>query len=253
MTVTWVHFLIVCPAVFVAGFIDAIAGGGGLISLPMYLVAGLPTHFALGTNKLGSCMGTSIATLRYARSGFIPWKLGIVGVIMGLLGSNLGARIALLLSDRVFKIVLLGVLPLTAFYAMRSKALDTKKPALPPANTALIVAGCAFVIGIYDGFYGPGTGTFLILLLTGLAHISLREANGITKAINLATNVSAMSVFLLSGNIILPLGIAAGVFSIAGNYLGARFFEKKGAVSVRPVMLIVLALFFVKIISELIK
>ena len=110
----------------------------------------------------------------------------------------------------------------------------------------------AFVIGIYDGFYGPGTGTFLILLLSVFAHLKLGEANGVTKVINLCTNISALVVFLMNGVVLLPLGIIAGGFNILGNYLGSVMFEKGGAKFVKPAMIIVLIIFFVKTLYELI-
>ena len=106
---------------------------------------------------------------------------------------------------------------------------------------------------MYDGFYGPGTGTFLMLLLTGIARISLNEAAGTTKIVNLSSNYAALAVFLFNGKVLLPLGITAGIFSMAGNYLGASAFTKKGAKFVKPIIILVLVLFFVKIIMELIK
>ena len=108
----------------------------------------------------------------------------------------------------------------------------------------------ALVIGGYDGFYGPGTGTFLLLALTGLAHMELTRANGVTKAINLTTNLSALAVFLLGGKVLLPLGLVAGCFGILGNYLGTRFFIQGGVKFVKPVILVVLTIFFVKVILQ---
>lgn len=249
------QFIIICPLVFLAGFVDAIAGGGGLISLPAYLIAGLPVHNAIGTNKLSSGMGTAVATLKFARSGFIPWKQASVCVVLALVGSTAGAKLALLLGDRIFKIIMLVVLPLTAAYVLHGKALketEEREP-YPFRKTMLISAAAALVIGMYDGFYGPGTGTFLLLILTGVAHMELREANGITKAINLSTNVAALAVYLTSGKVLLMLGLVAGVFSIAGNYIGARFFSNKGAKSVKPVILVVLTIFFIRVLSEIVS
>ena len=117
--------------------------------------------------------------------------------------------------------------------------------------TQVALGFIAFVIGIYDGFYGPGTGTFLLLLLTGVAHMGLKEANGITKAINLTTNLTALAVYLMNGKVIFLLGLTAGLFSIAGNYLGAKCFDKGGAKFVKPLMLVVLVIFFVKTLSEI--
>ena len=95
MDITLTHYLIVCPLVFLAGYIDAVAGGGGLVSLPAYLISGLPAHYAIATNKLSSAMGTTLTTIRYARDGFIPWKQAIFCVIFALIGSSCGAELAL--------------------------------------------------------------------------------------------------------------------------------------------------------------
>ena len=251
MTPTLLQYLIICPLVGLAGFVDAIAGGGGLISLPAYLIAGLPTQAALATNKMSACMGATIAAGKYAKSGFIPWKTAIPCVLFAMLGSNLGARIVLLIDDYYFKRLMLVILPLTALYIYRSKVMAQERPALPFWQTALIGSAVSFAIGVYDGFYGPGTGVFLILLLTSLAHYGLKEANGLCKAINWTTNVSSLAVFLMNGRVLLPLGLTAGLFSIAGSYLGARTFEKKGAQSVKPLMLVVVAIFFVKVLLEI--
>lgn len=253
VSLTPLHFMIVCPLVFLAGFVDAVAGGGGLISLPAYMISGLPVHNAIGTNKLSSFMGTSLATWRYARRGFIPWKLGSVCVVIALIGSSLGANLALLIDDFIFKIIMLFILPLTGVYVMRSKSLqgDGEASPLSPALTWAVSLGAALLIGVYDGFYGPGTGTFLLLILTGLAHMPLQKANGVTKAINLATNAAALAVYLANGKVLLVLGLCAGVFSLAGSWLGVRFFEKGGSKSVKLIIPVVLVLFFIKILSEL--
>lgn len=251
MSNTILQYLIVCPLVALAGFVDAIAGGGGLISLPAYLIAGLPTQAALATNKMSACMGSTIATGKYALNGYIPWRTAVPCVVFAMLGSSLGAKLALMLDDAVFKRLILVILPLTAIYIYRSKAIIQEKEPLPLWQTMVIGSGVAFVIGIYDGFYGPGTGVFLILLLTGLAHYGLKEANGLCKAINWTTNVSSLAVFLMNGKVLFPLGLTAGVFSIVGSYLGAKTFEKKGARSVKPLMLVVVAIFFVKVLLEI--
>jgi len=106
-------------------------------------------------------------------------------------------------------------------------------------------------VGVYDGFYGPGTGTFLLLLLTTVAHQDIRTAAGTTKAINLSTNLAALTVFLVNGAVWLPLGIVAGVFNIAGNYLGSRKFTREGSRITRPIMLVVLVLFAARLVFDL--
>ena len=246
------EFLIVCPLCLVAGFVDAIAGGGGLISIPAFLFAGIPVHQALGTNKLQSACGTSIATLRYALNGYMVKPFVAVGIAMGLSGSFLGSNLALLTDDRAFKLIMLLVLPITAFYVLRTKDLSVfGEHPLPLKKALFITAAIALAIGVYDGFYGPGTGTFLMLLLTRLAHAKLTEAAGTTKAINLSTNLAALAVFLVNGAVLIPLGLAAAAFNIVGNWLGSRFFTSKGSAIARPIMLVVIALFAVKLIGEL--
>lgn len=252
MTVGIVQFLIVCPLVFLAGFVDAVAGGGGLISLPAYLIAGLPVHFAIATNKMSSAMGTTIATTQYARHGYIPWKQAGFYVVCALVGSGTGAKLALMIDDSTFKVIMLIVLPLTAFYIMKNKTLLQDKEPLSYGKTLVIGMVTALALGIYDGFYGPGTGTFLLIILTSVAHMKLGTANGIAKIINLSTNIAALAVYASNGKVIVPLGLAAGLFSITGSYLGTRFFEKGGAKAVRPVMLAVLGIFFVRVITEIV-
>lgn len=246
-----IQFFIVCPLVMLGGFVDAVAGGGGLISLPAYLIAGLPVHFAIGTNKVSSFMGTCISTSKYIKNGYVDLKKSIFFIIAALTGSATGAKIALLIEDRTFKIIMLIVLPLTAIYITKRKSLFDDKEAFSRLKTVIIGCLVAFFIGSYDGFYGPGTGTFLILLLSSVAHMPLNESNGTAKVINLSTNISALVVFLLNGKVVLVLGLISGLFSIAGNWLGTKSFEKGGAKIVKPLMLTVLSIFFIRILTEL--
>lgn len=244
-------YIIVCPLVFIAGFIDAIAGGGGLISLPAYLIAGLPAHAAIGTNKLSSAMGTTVATIQYARKGFVEWKMAIPAAALSLFGAWIGSHLTLLVPEDYFMIVMLILLPLTALYVIKKKELTDKYSNDEiTGKTWAIVSLLAFAIGLYDGFYGPGTGTFLMLLLTGWAHLSLSRSAGITKIINLSSNIMALSVFLLNGTVMIKLGLIAAIFSIAGNYLGARSFVKHGNKIVRPVIILIILIFMTKIILE---
>ena len=250
MEVTLLQFLIVCPLVFFAGLVDAIAGDGGLISLPAYLIAGVPPHMALGTNKLSSSMGTAIATARFAKNGYIKLKKVIWFIVAALIASAIGANLTLLVSERIVEYMMIIVLPVVAFYVLRNKKMgdDSRAGTIPARRSFLIALATAFGVGMYDGFYGPGTGTFLILLLTGAARYTMRDAAGTTKAINLASNVAAILTFLLNGKVIYPLGLVAGVFGILGNYIGSGLVLEGGQKIVRPVVLFVLAILFVKVL-----
>lgn len=253
MTLTPLHFLIVCPLIFIAGFIDSIAGGGGLISLPAYLISGLPVHTCIATNKLSSSMGTVISTGRYVRAGYVDLRLSVFCVAAALVGASLGANLALMIDDTLFRMLMLVILPLTAFYVLRKKDLfaGSQRDDLPFARLAALASVIAFVLGMYDGFYGPGAGTFLLLLLSRFGHMDLRRANGVTKVANLSSNVASLAVYLMNGQVLLPLGLCAGLFSIAGNALGSRCFTKRGADIARPVILLVLTLFFARTALEL--
>lgn len=157
-----------------------------------------------------------------------------------------------MVSDEKFKIIMLFILPVIAVYVLKSKNLDIQRKQYSEVKTSVISACIAFGVGIYDGFYGPGTGTFLLLLLTGLAHLELNKAAGVTKAINLTTNISALVVYIINGKVYFPLGLTAGVFGIAGNYIGAKCFSSKGGGFVKPLIIVVITIFFIKIITEFI-
>ena len=252
MQVELYMYFIVCPLVFLAGFVDAIAGGGGMISLPAYLLAGVPMHFALATNKMSSAIGTAVSTWRYCKKGFVDWIFAIPSIIFALGGSYIGTSLALLTKDTVLKIMLLVVLPVVAFYIMKNKSFESSKKIHLSRKAAILLGSLfAFVIGMYDGFYGPGTGTFLLLLFTGVIGMDVLTASGNVKLVNLSSNIAALVTFFAHGKVVLPLGIAAAVFSIAGHYVGSGMVMKNGTKIVRPIILIVIALLFVKVITEL--
>lgn len=244
------QFLIICPLVFLAGFVDAIAGGGGLISLPAYLIAGIPPHNAVATNKMSAAFGTFYATYRFARSGYVIWGQALPCAVFALAGSFLGARGALAVDPFLFKVLLMLIIPATAAYILFGGGLKPAKSALSPKATFAVSCLLSFGIGLYDGFYGPGTGTFLLLLLTSVARLDLRHANGNTKVINSMSNLAALILFLTNGKVLLFTGCIAALFGIAGNWAGSRFFSQKGARMVKPVMLGVLAVFLAKVAWE---
>lgn len=245
-----IQFLLVCPLACLAGFVDAVAGGGGLISLPAYLMAGLPAHVAIGTNKLSSAMGTALSVGKLARRGYVPWKRALVLAVGSLAGSAAGASLALRLDDEAFRRVMLVILPVTAAYLLWGKGVGGDRPPFPPGKTFAIALTVALGVGVYDGFYGPGTGTFLLLLLTAAAHLPLATANGVAKVLNLTTNLTGLSLFWLHGQVLLPLGLAAGACGLVGNWMGTTFFLEKGGRGVKPIMLGVLALFFLRVLGE---
>ncbi|MDR2081039.1 MAG: TSUP family transporter [Campylobacteraceae bacterium] len=247
MELELVTFLIVCPLVFLAGFIDAIAGGGGLISMPAYLFAGLPAHFALGTNKLSSAIGTAVAAFRYHKNGFTNMHICAPSVIFALFGSFIGAHIALCVDEDMLQKILLILLPIIALYILKNKNFTAAKNQLSHKKTLIFSIVISFIVGAYDGFFGPGTGTFLVIAFIGIAGLNPRIAAGNAKIINFSSNIAALSVFLYNGYVSVTLGLCAGVFSILGSYMGAGIAIKKGSNVIRYAILFVLALLFLKL------
>lgn len=243
--------VIVVIGVFLASFMDAVAGGGGIISLPTYLLAGLPMHFALGTNKLSSCLGTAVSTARYAKNGYADWKLAPPSIVCALIGAHFGTRLQLTVPETYLKYLLLIVLPVVAFIVLKQRQLPEEKGDIAFRKQLLIVSLSALVIGAYDGFYGPGTGTFLLIIFCRLAKMDVRTAGGNVKLVNLSSNIGAVVTSFLNGKVFLVLGLIGAVSSIAGHYLGAGLAIKNGSKLIRPMIVVVLVLLMVKVIVDL--
>lgn len=248
----WV-VLLVCVGVFLASFMDAIAGGGGIISVPTYLMAfsGYPTYYVLGTNKVSACIGTMFSTGRYIRQGYVDWPLFGPAIVCSLGGSLVGTWLQHHTPDIVLKYLLLAILPVIAFVTLRGREWPDQSQTLPPARRRAIVWAAALAIGIYDGYYGPGTGTFFMIVFVRLAKLDTRHAAGGTKVLNLASNVGAAVAALSAGYVFVGVGLISAVASIAGHYLGAGLAIKNGGRIVRPMVILVLLLLTVKVASEL--
>lgn len=249
----YLMYIIVCPLVFLAGFVDSIAGGGGLISLPAYLLAGLPIHNAIATNKLSSCIGTVVSTARLVKNKFVDMMAAPMTIVAALIGSFAGANLSLLINERILQIMLIVILPFVAFYVLKKKNLEPEEPfSLPKKKQYAIMTVASLVIGAYDGFYGPGTGTFLLLVFTTMAKMDVKTASGNVKLVNLSSNVAALVTFIMAGKCVWALGIAASVFSILGHFVGSGLVMKNGSKIVKPIICVVIALLFMKIITDMI-
>jgi len=253
MTLSIKTFLIVCPLVFLAGMVDAIGGGGGLISLPAYIFAGLPAHMAVATNKMSSACGTSVVTGRMIKNKLIDFKLAVPSIVMAILGSGLGAKLSLMIPEEIFLKVMIVILPICAFLVLNRKIFNDDGGREIEANlkTYFLAGTCAFVIGMYDGLYGPGTGTFLIIAFTIFARINMQAANGQAKIINLTTNLTSLVIFFINGQVLVPLGIAAAISNMIGGYIGAGLAIKNGSKIIRPCIILVLTILLIKIIFGL--
>ena len=254
INVTLHMLLIICPLTFLAGFIDSIAGGGGLISLPSYLFIGLPAHAALGTNKFSSSVGTLVAALRYAKNKRIHYRSALTAAASALPGSFAGAQLALALDEKFLKIFLVAALPAIAIFVLTRPKFggEDRSSRLSAGRIAVLSLASGFLIGMYDGFFGPGTGTFLVLVFTGILGFDITTASGNTKVVNLASNIAALAAFVSGGTVVFAVGIPAALSGVIGNWLGSGLAVKNGERVIRPVFFIALLLLFGKIVWELI-
>jgi len=251
MQLTWPMVLIACGGVFLASFLDAIAGGGGIISVPTYLLAGLPMHMALGTNKISASIGSLASAGRYVKNGCVNWRLALPSIVLALLGSTLGTRLQLMLDEKYLQYLLLAVLPVVAVIVLRKRSFREEPGDIAPRAQAAIVMAVSLVVGAYDGFYGPGTGTFLLLLYTGLGKMDVRTASGNVKLVNLASGVGSLITAVLYGKVFWTLGLIASVTSLLGHYAGAGLTIRNGSKIVRPVVIVALVLLAAKVLTGL--
>ena len=244
-------FIIVCPLLFLAGLVDAIGGGGGLISLPAYLLAGLPPHMAIATNKMSSTCGTTVATTRLIKNKLVNFKLTVPSVIAAIVGSSIGARLSLMMDEKILMYLMIIILPICALLVLNKNMFNDKTGTELEVSkkTYLVAVFSALIVGMYDGFYGPGTGTFLIIAFTVFAKLNIKAANAQAKVINLTTNITSLIIFFLHGEVLIPLGLAAAVCNMFGGYLGVGLMMKNGSKIVRPSILFVLGLLVIKIIT----
>ena len=247
---TSIDYAIVLPFIFLAGFIDAIAGGGGLISLPAYWSIGIPPHYALATNKFSSCCGTVFSTVNYFRANMIDVPVAIVSAVLALLGSWLGAVVALRLSPEFLNYLLIVLIPVITVISMLNKNLghEDLSHRLKLGYRLALGALAGLIVGFYDGFFGPGTGTFLIIIYSALMHYDFVKANGNTKVVNLASNVAALTTFWIAGKVYFPLAIPGAICGIAGNILGSKLVILRGNRLIRKIFFVALLLLFARVI-----
>lgn len=245
--------LLICAGVFLGSFMDAIAGGGGIITVPSYLIGlgNMPIYYALGTNKLSSGLGTVFSTARYIRQGYVDWKLFAPAVVLALVGSSGGTWLQHHTPDTILKYLLLIVLPVMAFITLRTRKWPDEPGEMNSGLRRIIVMAAALVLGAYDGYYGPGTGTLLMIVLVRLAKLDTRHAAGGVKVINLASNWGSLLTAFRAGYMLIGIGLISAVASILGHYLGAGLAIKNGSKIVRPTVIIVLILLTLKVGSEL--
>ena len=243
-------FVLLLVLTFTAGFIDAVAGGGGLISVPAYFLTGLPPRLALGGNKLSACAGTFCAILRFRKNRRILWREALSGMGGAFVGAALGTSLAFLIDGEKLKLAIAVALPFIAAAVLFGDAFKrepdgAERPS--PLKSIVLAAAVGLGVGTYDGLIGPGTGTFLIIFSTWLLKIDLVTSSGNAKVINFASNLASVIVFAVHGSIPYMIALPAAGASVLGGYLGVGFCVRHGAKGVRKMLVIVLILLFARL------
>lgn len=233
-----------CALAFFAGFVDSVIGGGGLIQVPALLVflPTAPVATIFGTNKIVSLAGTSVALAKLAPQVSLPWKSVLSAAAFAAVFAFLGARAVSMIDPKLLKPVILVLLICVAVYTFLKKDFGSlHQPRFAAHHERLVAMVTGAVLGFYEGFFGPGTGSFLIFAFIGLMGFNFLTASAAAKVVNVATNIAASAWFAWSGHILYKLAIPLALCNVAGSWLGARMAISRGSGFLRGFFLLVIA------------
>jgi uncharacterized membrane protein YfcA len=234
----WVYAALTATA-FVTGIIDAIAGGGGLIMMPALLSAGVPPVSALATNKLQSMFGTATACFNFWRKGLIDWRANLLTIVLVAVGASIGALLVQWIDSRALALIIPLLLMAVAIYVIASPRMSDEDAHQRVSARGYSAVGGA--IGAYDGFFGPGAGSFYTASLVGLRGLGLTRATALTKLFNVTSNIASVLLFALGGKMFWLLGVCMAAGAMAGGWIGSHTAMRFGARLIRP-LLVVLSL-----------
>ena len=245
-------YIVFFVAAFLGGFIDAIAGGGGLITLPAIMAMGVPPHLALGTNKLQGVFGSFTATLNFTKKGLIDYKECFVGIVFTFIGALVGATLILFLNANFLKIIIPFLLIAIFIYTLFTPKIGESDRSAK-MNERLFYVIFGLILGFYDGFFGPGAGSFWMFAMVALIGLNLKKAVAHTKALNFTSNIVALGVFIAGGQILWLVGFLMAVGQILGAYFGSNLVIKKEVKFIRTMFLIVVAATICKLLFDYFK
>lgn len=237
--------IFLCIGGFIAAFVDSIAGGGGLISMPVLMAIGVPIHLAIGTNKFAASAGCISSAYRYAKSGKTNSELLKKLVPFTIIGSILGVKCVLSINENILNVLVVLMILIVAIYTFVSKNLgqEDRFEGINKKNLRLGML-MAFIMGFYDGFFGPGTGTFLTFGFIKIYGYDFLHASANTKILNLTSNVTSLLLFMINGQVYYKIAVLFALVMIIGAYVGAKVAIKNGSKMIKPIFL-VMALFMV--------
>lgn len=243
--------VILIVASFVAGYIDSISGGAGLILIPAFILTGLPPQLALGQEKLVSTIGTVAAIKNFFKNNAIVWKIVPAGIVSGLIGAYFGAKTILYLPTEIISYVIVVLLPVGLLAAfIKGKMQDNKNELKYSVFTTFLVC---FVVGFYDGFFGPGTGSLFIIVLSLFNNLTLLQASATSKIFNFSSNIGAFIAFFISGNMAFLIGIPMIIASLLGNHIGSIHAIKTNGEIVRKVLIITVFFMMATLLYQTLK
>lgn len=243
--------LFLCLGGFLAAFVDSIAGGGGLISMPVLLMAGLPAHLALGTNKFAGAFGCFSSAYKYSKSGKTNIELLKKLIPFTILGCLLGVKCVLSISENILNILVFLMILIVALYTYLKKDLG-KEDKFENLSNENIKKGIimAFALGFYDGFFGPGTGTFLTFDFIKIYGFDFLHASANTKILNFTSNFTALILFMFSGQILYKVAIFYAISMVLGGYIGAKVAINKGSQLIKPIFLFMAVAVAIKLLYQ---
>ncbi|MGL4980789.1 MAG: sulfite exporter TauE/SafE family protein [Fusobacteriaceae bacterium] len=253
MEFTLTTFLWLGSACFTAAFIDSIAGGGGLISLPAYMAAGIPPHIALGTNKVAASFSSFSSSLKFWKAGKVNLALMKYLVPFSFIGAIIGVKTVVLIDSKHLYPIALGLLIFTIIYTLYNKNMGNSDD-FAGLDNMNIKKGIAMALGLgfYDGFFGPGTGSFLIFLLIRIFKYDFINASGNSKILNLSSNLASVITFILLGKVNYLYALSMAVFMFAGAQFGSQFAILKGSKFIKPIFITVSTIVAIKMASQFI-
>lgn len=247
----YIGLTLLVVASFVAGYIDAVAGGAGLILVPAFMLVGLPPQLALGQEKLVSTIGTIAAIKNFIKAKSIIWKIVPVGIISALIGAFIGAKAILLLPSNLIEYIIFALLPIGLLATLfKGKIIKDNQGEIKKSVLAVFVT--CLLVGFYDGFFGPGTGSIFIIALCLINSLSLLQASATSKIFNFSSNIGAFVAFAVAGKMAFLIGIPMIVANLLGNHFGSLHAIRSDGAIIKKVLIITVSLMMATLIYKFI-
>lgn len=246
--------ILLCAAGFLSAFVDSIAGGGGLISVPAFMLSGLPPAYVLGTNKFSSSFGSGTSSVKFIKSGRVNFKLLKYLLPFTFIGAALGVKTVLAINENILNVLVIIMVLLIGIYSLFSKTLGLENK-FKGINKKNVFPGImlAFSLGFYDGFFGPGAGSFIIFGLIKIFGFDFVNSVGNAKLMNFVSNITALVLFALSGKIYYVYGLPVAISMIIGARIGTKVAINKGAKVIKPIFITMSLAVAVKLLFNMLK